>query len=54
MASAAEAMREVFRDPAERGVRAASGKAFVEAHYGRTNVGQIAARRLQEILATDP
>jgi glycosyltransferase involved in cell wall biosynthesis len=54
VASATDAMRQVFRDPAEREVRAASGKAFVEAHYGRTNVGRIAARRLQEILATDP
>ncbi len=54
VASAAEAMLLVFRNPAEREVRAASGKAFVEAHYGRTNVGRIAARRLQDILATDP
>jgi glycosyltransferase involved in cell wall biosynthesis len=52
--SAAEAMLRVFRDPAEREVRAASGKAFVEAHYGRISVGRIAARRLQDILATDP
>jgi glycosyltransferase involved in cell wall biosynthesis len=51
---AAGAMLQVFRNPGEREVRAASGKAFVEAHYGRTNVGRIAARRLQDILATDP
>jgi glycosyltransferase involved in cell wall biosynthesis len=54
IASAAEAMLQVFRDPAEREARAASGKTFVEAHYGRTNVGRIAARRLQDILATAP
>jgi hypothetical protein len=47
-------MLQVFRDPAEREARAASGKTFVEAHYGRTNVGRIAARRLQDILATAP
>jgi glycosyltransferase involved in cell wall biosynthesis len=54
IASAAKAMLHVFRDSAEREVRAASGKAFVEAHYGRTNVGRIAAKRLHDILATDP
>ncbi len=37
--SAADAMLQVFRNPAEREVRAASGKAFVDAHYGRANVG---------------
>ena len=53
-ASAADAMLQVFHNPAEREIRAASGKAFVEAHYGRRNVGRIATRRLQDILATDP
>ena len=52
--SAADAMLQVFRNPGEREVRAASGKAFVDAHYGRANVGRIAARRLRDILATDP
>jgi glycosyltransferase involved in cell wall biosynthesis len=48
--AAAEAMRRVFHDPQERQRRAASGKAFVEAHYGRDTVGRIAAQRLNEIL----
>jgi glycosyltransferase involved in cell wall biosynthesis len=49
-AAAAEAMQRVFHDQQERQRLAASGKIFVEAHYGRENVGRIAARRLQDIL----
>ncbi len=50
--SAAEAMRRVFFNSGERQSRAASGKAFIEAVYGRANVGRIASARLKEILAT--
>jgi glycosyltransferase involved in cell wall biosynthesis len=50
-AAATEAMRRVYRDTQERQRRAAAGKAFVEAHYGRDTVGQIAAQRLRDILA---
>jgi len=49
-AAAAEVMQRVFHDQQERQRLAALGKIFVEAHYGRENVGRIAARRLQEIL----
>jgi glycosyltransferase involved in cell wall biosynthesis len=49
-AAAAVAMQRVFRDPQERQRRAAAGKAFVQKHYGRHNVGQIAAERLTKIL----
>ena len=51
-AAAAEAMRQVFFNPRERQQRAASGKALVEARYSRENVGQIATRYLEDILAT--
>jgi glycosyltransferase involved in cell wall biosynthesis len=51
-AAAAEAMRRVFYDPQERHRRAIAGKALVEARYGRTNVGRMAAHRLREILNT--
>jgi glycosyltransferase involved in cell wall biosynthesis len=50
-ASAIEAMRRVFYDVQERQSRAAAGRAFVEARYGRENIGRIAAQRLREILA---
>jgi glycosyltransferase involved in cell wall biosynthesis len=49
-AVAAVAMRQVFCDPEERQRRAAAGKALVEVRYGRENVGQIAKRRLEDIL----
>jgi glycosyltransferase involved in cell wall biosynthesis len=52
-AAAAEAMQHVFYDRQECQRRAAAGKAFVEARYGRKNVGRIAARRLQDILAVN-
>jgi glycosyltransferase involved in cell wall biosynthesis len=52
--AAAKAMQRVFYDPGERQRRAAAGKAFVEAHYGRENIGRIAAGRLAEVLAADP
>jgi glycosyltransferase involved in cell wall biosynthesis len=51
-AAAAEAMRTVLHNPQERQRRAAAGKAFVQTRYGRKNVGQIASRRLRDILAT--
>jgi glycosyltransferase involved in cell wall biosynthesis len=50
-AAATDAMRQVFSDPQERQRRADSGKALIEARYGRTNVGQVAARRLNDIMA---
>jgi glycosyltransferase involved in cell wall biosynthesis len=51
-AVATEAMRNVLHNLQERQRRAAAGKAFVEARYGRKNVGQMASRRLQDILST--
>ncbi len=50
-ASAVEAMRRVYHDPQERQIRAAAGRAFIEAHYGRESVGRIAARRLHDVLS---
>jgi glycosyltransferase involved in cell wall biosynthesis len=50
-AAATETMRRVFHDKQERQRRAAAGKAFVEAHYGRDMVGRIATQRLRQILA---
>jgi glycosyltransferase involved in cell wall biosynthesis len=52
--AAVAAMRLVFYDRLERESRAAAGKIFVEARYGRDNVGRIAARRLQDILSLKP
>ena len=49
--AAAEAMQRVYYDRPERQRRAMAGKAFVEAHYGRENIGRIAAGRLRQILA---
>jgi len=49
-AAAAEAMQRVFHNRQEWQHLATSGKVFVETHYGRGNVGRIAARRLQDIL----
>jgi glycosyltransferase involved in cell wall biosynthesis len=48
--SAAEAMRRVFCDSEERQRRAAAGKGFVEARYGRRNIGRIAVQRLREVI----
>lgn len=53
-AAASEAMRRVFYDKQERQTRAAAGKAFVEAHYGRNQVGRIATERLRDILGKSP
>jgi len=50
-ASALKAMQRVFYDEQERQIRAAAGKAFVETHYGRENIGRIAARHLRDVLA---
>jgi glycosyltransferase involved in cell wall biosynthesis len=50
-AAAAEAMCRVFDDEQERQRRAEAGKAFVEAQYGKENVGRIATQRLKDILA---
>ena len=50
-ASAVEAMQRVVYDQQERQIRSAAGRAFVQAHYGRDNIGRIAARHLQEVLA---
>jgi glycosyltransferase involved in cell wall biosynthesis len=51
--AAAEAMRRVFHDREERQRRAAAGKAFVEARYGREAIGRLAVRRLREVLASE-
>jgi glycosyltransferase involved in cell wall biosynthesis len=51
--AAAEALRRVFSDAAERERRAAAGKSVIDERYGRNNVGRIAAARLQTIAATE-
>ena len=45
----AAAMRAVMDRPEEAAARAEAGRAFVEARYGKANVGRIAAERLAEI-----
>lgn len=47
--SAVEAMQSVFYDRPEAMRRAEAGKAFVESHYGKKNVGRIAVQQLQKI-----
>lgn len=47
--SAVEAMQSVFYDRPEAMRRAEAGKAFVESHYGKKNVGRIAVKRLRKI-----
>jgi glycosyltransferase involved in cell wall biosynthesis len=53
-AAASEAMRQVFSDLNEPRRRATAGKALVEARYGRTNVGRVAAQRLRQIIDRAP
>jgi glycosyltransferase involved in cell wall biosynthesis len=51
-AAAAQVLRHVFHDTAERERRAAAGKCAIDARYGRLNVGRIAAERLHAITQT--
>jgi glycosyltransferase involved in cell wall biosynthesis len=48
--SAAEAMRRVFCDDADRRLRADAGKRFVETKYGKDRVAMILDKRINEIL----
>ena len=49
--AAAKEMRRVFSDRETRRSRGTTAKAFVEARFGRENVGRIAERRLEQIHA---